>query len=64
MTAWRYEISLLVLQKRREISKKEISKRDFVSPRGHVIPCIYKKAIFNICAVLLIDKSGSFQTYK
>ena len=35
MAAWRYEISLLVLKKR------EISKRNFVSPRGHVISSIY-----------------------
>ena len=48
MVAWRYEISLLELKKifhsfaalTREIFKTE-EKRNFVSPRGHVISSIY-----------------------
>ena len=64
MTAWRYEISLLVLKNISLVRAGfQHSKREFASPRGHVISSIYKKAIFNICAVLLFDKSGSFQTY-
>ena len=35
MTTWRYEISLLVLK------NIQHSKRNFVSPRGHVISSIY-----------------------
>ena len=47
MAAWRYEISLLVLKKyftseRRErvLNIFQHSKRNFVSPRGHVISSI------------------------
>ena len=48
MTAWRYEISLLVLKKyftrslRSLVKYFQHSKRNFLSPRGHVI--------FSICA--------------
>ena len=37
MTAWRYEISLLVLK---NISRVIAAKRNFVSPHGHVISSI------------------------
>ena len=43
MTAWRFEISLLVLKKyftrslRSLVKYFQHSKRNFVSPRGHVI---------------------------
>ena len=39
MAAWRNEISLLVL--------KQHLKRNFVSPRGHVISSIYYNFPFN-----------------
>ena len=39
MAAWRYQISLLVLK--RYITRSLHSKRNFVSPRGHVISSIY-----------------------
>ena len=42
MTAWRYEISLLVL--------KKYSKRNFLSPRGHVISSIYAYSTNNYTA--------------
>ena len=47
MAAWRYEISLLVLKKyfprllRSLMKYFQHSKRNFVSPRGHVISSIY-----------------------
>ena len=46
MAAWRYKISLRVLKKYFTRSRKNIfqhSKRNFVSPRGHVISSIYPK---------------------
>ena len=48
MTAWRYKISLLVLKifhSFAALTHKNIfqhSKRNFVSPHGHVISSIYK----------------------
>ena len=45
MTAWRYEISLLVL-KNISLVRANIfqhSKRNFVSPRGHVISSIFDR---------------------
>ena len=47
MAAWRYEIPLLVLKKYfthslRSLVKYFSSKRNFVSPRAHVISSIYK----------------------
>ena len=54
MVAWRYEISLLVLKKIFHLFAAlthenifQYSKRNFVSPHGHVISCIY-----NNCVVL------------
>ena len=47
MAAWRYEIFLLVLKKSFTRSLRSLvkyfqhSKRNFVSPRGHVISSIY-----------------------
>ena len=45
MAAWRYEISPLVLKKYFTRSLRSLvkyfSKRNFVSPRGHVISSIY-----------------------
>ena len=37
MPAWRYEISLLVLKKKIHSNIFQHLKRNFVSPRGHVI---------------------------
>ena len=55
MAAWRYEISLLVLKKffTRSLSSLvkyfQHSKRNFVSPRGHVIsPIYYLTPSFNL----------------
>ena len=39
MAAWRYEISLVVLKKKIHIFQH--SKRNFVSPRGHVISSVF-----------------------
>ena len=40
MAAWRYEISLLVLKNISLVRIIQHSKRNFVSPRGHVISSI------------------------
>ena len=40
MVAWRYEISLLVLKTIHSFARQP--KRNFVSPRGHVISSIYQ----------------------
>ena len=44
MAAWRYEISLLVLKKyfTSERNIFQYSKRNFVSPRGHVISSLFQ----------------------
>ena len=51
MAAWRYEISLVLFN---------LSKRNFVSPRGHVINILYQEApasiyvcVYTICCYII-----------
>ena len=55
MVAWRYESSLLVLKKifhSFAALTRKYSKRNFVSPRGHVISSISEKVTTSLAKTL------------